>query len=360
MLPFSLSVIVALLPSYGNRGSYGQPSAALWEDQLFVAINGRPFLSPGRLYRGTFTPAERRVRSPVEYYNDPFLGHPATQAKLDVRDNRVLLNSGSKSGYYILPMNILPELEANKFGDLLSGSPSRKASLLPYSGRVDHLLFPPHRKPDVPLSDAPLSDSDWVDGHTPSVQRYLRHLRDAHFDVQIDEEKSVWLYYAYKDKLFVSVEPDCLSNWYLDGKGNVAKDLPEPPERQLRTGKLPADFRERFAAYTAGRRGYLVTPSGKIYMVAAKGEKEVEVSAVWDDPKRKIVGVVQDHLTNGAVYGWGFVTDSAAPERFYVMFDPKPVAVAYKRTVPLWDDRSDAYLESYECARAFRKANAKK
>ena len=40
--------------------------------------------------------------------------------------------------------------------------------------------------------------------------------------------------------------------------------------------------------------------------------------------------------------------------------EPKPVAVAYKRTAPLWGDRSDAYLESYECARAFRKAAEKK
>ncbi|MBN9121663.1 MAG: hypothetical protein J0I06_21385 [Planctomycetes bacterium] len=93
-------------------------------------------------------------------------------------------------------------------------------------------------------------------------------------------------------------------------------------------------------------------------MVTAKGDKEVEVSAVWIDPRRKIVGVVQDPA-NDAVYGWGFVADRAAPERFYVKFEPKSVAVAYTRTVPLWVDRSDAYLESYECARAFRKPNGK-
>ncbi len=44
-----------------------------------------------------------------------------------------------------------------------------------------------------------------------------------------------------------------------------------------------------------------------------------------------------------------------APERFYVKFGPKPDAVAYKRTLPLRGDWSDPYLESYECARAFRK-----
>jgi hypothetical protein len=85
----------------------------------------------------------------------------------------------------------------------------------------------------------------------------------------------------------------------------------------------------------------------------------VAVSAVWADPKRRLVGVVQD-LANDAVYGWGFVTDSAAPERFYVKLGPKPAVVSYKRTAPLWGDRSDAYLESYECARAIRTAGAKK
>lgn len=60
------------------------------------------------------------------------------------------------------------------------------------------------------------------------------------------------------------------------------------------------------------------------------------------------------------VYGWGFAGARESADRFRVKFEPKPVAVAYKRTVPLWDDRSNAYLESYECARAFRLAAEKK
>jgi hypothetical protein len=65
-------------------------------------------------------------------------------------------------------------------------------------------------------------------------------------------------------------------------------------------------------------------------------------------------------MGNDTVHGWGFASGSAAPERFYVKLAPRPVAVGYKRTVPSWNDRSDAYLESYECARAFRKAAEKK
>jgi len=169
----------------------------------------------------------------------------------------------------------------------------------------------------------------------------------------------VWLFHAYKDRFFVSVEADCLDHWYFTGKGDGSKTPFKPPERKLRTGKLPADFTERFTAYVSGARGYLVTPNGKVYMSVPQGKAEVEVTKVWDDPKRKIIGVVQD-LANDAVYGWGFVTDRGAPERFYVKMDPKPVVVEYKLTVPLWNDRSDAYLESYECARAFRKAAEKK
>jgi hypothetical protein len=34
-------------------------------------------------------------------------------------------------------------------------------------------------------------------------------------------------------------------------------------------------------------------------------------------------------------------------------------AVEYGLTVPAWTDHPDGYLESYECARAFRKAERK-
>lgn len=59
------------------------------------------------------------------------------------------------------------------------------------------------------------------------------------------------------------------------------------------------------------------------------------------------------------MYGWGYAGNNGSADRFYVKFDPKPVAVAYKLTVPLWNGHTDAYLESYECARAFRKAMEK-
>ena len=144
----------------------------------------------------------------------------------------------------------------------------------------------------------------------------------ARINVQIMGPKSVRLFHAYKDKLFVSIELDYLVKWYLD-KGDVAKDLPTPPDRQLRTGKLPADFTGYFAAYTAGGRDYLVTNTGKVYMAAPKGKTEVEVSAIWTDPKRAIMGVVQDRRRGTPCTAVGFVTDSRALERFYVKLGPQ-------------------------------------
>jgi hypothetical protein len=322
---------------------YGQPSAALWKDQLFVAVTGKT--SNGFLYRGTFVLKGKEIRSPIEHVNPFFWDVQSSQAKLDIRDDRVLLLQGD-GPHYIFPLQEVPLLERNAFAGrliALRGYPDYTAFIDRFYGSFGLLLFPEHREPDVPVPKG-----GWPAGYC------FRH------DIQIAGQKSVRLFHAYKDKLFVSIEPDYVNAWYWDDEERAPKkNLPKPPERQLHTGKLPADFTEQFAAYTSDKRDYLVTPNGKVYMAVPKGKTEVEVTAVWNDPERQIVGVVQDQA-NGAVYGWGFVTDSAAPERFYVKMEPRPVAVGYKRTVPLWGDRSDAYLESYECARAFRKANEKK
>ena len=341
-------------------GHYGQPSAALWKDQLFVAINGSN-VAGGKLYRGTFSPVRKNVHSPVEHVN--WYGgdlSSLTQAKLQIQGDRVLLCASGHTPR-IFPMAEVPLLEANEFGEelcKLRGYRSQSHLNDRSSGDSQRLLFPIHRKHDVP---APPTRNELFGNPTPEQVQWQRESdfrQRARFDVQIAGARSLRLLFAHEDRLFVSVEYDYLRTWYwdhFDKHGDEVKPLPKPPDRQLRTGKLPADFTESFAAYTTGERDYFVTPTGKVYMAVAKGKTEVEVSAVWTDPKRPIAGVVQDHLTNDAVYGWGFVTNNRAPERFYVKLEPKPVAVPYKRTVPLWGDRSDAYLESYECARAFRK-----
>lgn len=327
-----------LLATYAGWPIYGQPSAALWEDQLFVAVN------TGYFYRGTFTPTKRRVRDPIANVNPRWWDIRSSQAKLEIRDDRLLLLQGG-GGHYIFPLAEVPLLESSEFAERLlrwRGYQDHTSFIDSYVHSDHRLLFPEHRKADVVITG-------WA-GEFPEAT----YIERGRYSIQIESPKTVRLFHAYKDKLFVSIEPE-YTVYVEDQEAQHAINPPPAPDRQLRTGKLPKDFTERFAAYTAGKRDYLVTTNGKVYMCLPKGKSEVEVSAVWNDPKRKIVGVVQD-LANDAVYGWGFATDNRSPERFFVKMEPKPVAVPYKLTVPLQKEDSDAYLESYECARAFRKA----
>jgi hypothetical protein len=333
----------------------------LWKDQLFVAMNGRLFGPSGGMFRGTFTPDQKGVQSPLLYRTQAVSG-PTHLTKLDFRDGRFLFFTPG-SAAYIVPIAEIPGLEESEFGAEICrarGYMNASALLAHFGIGDDFLLFPPHRKPDVIPPPIPMVRI----GAAPRPEeifaaRVEAYMRRARLDVQIAGAKTLRVFHAHKDKLFISTELDYQNAWYYDKEGKPIKNLPPAPDRQLRTGKLPKDFPEYFAAYTSAKRDYLVTDHGKVYLAVLKGKTEVEVTKVWDDPKREIVGVVQD-LANDAVYGWGFVTTGAAPERFYVKMDPKPVAAEYKRTIPLWADFSDAYLESYECARAFRKAAEKK
>ncbi len=337
---------------------YGQPSAVIWKDQLFTAINGR-VPAPGALYRGTFNPGVKGIKPPIEYWN-PNTTHTAYQAKLDIRDNRLLLFTPSPV-FFILPMEDVPALEPSEFGETvcrLRGHANQYFLVAHYGAGIRKLVFPPHRKPDFDPPPVPIPPFGRPTPELVFEERADAYIQRARCDLQIAGAKSVRLFHAYKDKLFISTELDYLSSWFRDKDGHEIKNPPPAPDRQLRTGKLPADFTEYFAAYTSDSRDYLVTDNGKVYLSVPKGMTEVEITTIWNDPKRVIVGVVKD-LMDDAVFGWGFAGKTDSPERFYVKLDPKPVAVAYKLTVPLWNDRSNAYLESYECARAFR-ADAKK
>src|SRR5262249_36151686 len=146
-----------------------------------AAINSKPFIAGGFIYRGTFTPTVRRIKSPVEHYNAAGgWGDNSTQAKIHIRDDFLLTNTGS-DGYSIYPMQVLPELEANEFGTKLSGHWSRQDTTLPHSARFEHVLFPTHRKHDVTLSG-----TEFDDGDKPSEQTYWRNAR---YDVEIAAEK---------------------------------------------------------------------------------------------------------------------------------------------------------------------------
>jgi hypothetical protein len=340
---------------------YGQPSALLWEDQLFVGINGRVNGPIGALYRGTFNEKRKDILSPTDYWHLVHTNN-SHQSKLEIRYDHVLLFTAGCIPY-LLPISELPCMQPNDFGKKLSvlrGYKSQDALLNKYSCyEYQRLLFPTHRKPDVAVPPEIIrSNSDDIlpKEHVEEL-RYRAYYRVARFDIQIADPNTVRLFHAHESKLFVSIEPNYLFHASNDKDGKPLKT--PPPNRELRTGKLPPDFTDYFAAYRSGDSDYLVTQRGKVYVAVPKGKTEVEVTALWNDPKRIIVGVVQDTKT-GAVYGYGPEGEDGSVNRFYVRFEPKPVAKPYRLTVPLWNDRMDAYLESYECARAFRLAEEKK
>ncbi|MBN9120010.1 MAG: hypothetical protein J0I06_12745, partial [Planctomycetes bacterium] len=210
----------------------------------------------------------------------------------------MLFFTAGDEGGSIVPLEEMPGLEDSEFGLAICrarGYENTSFLLAHFAAPAGTLLFPPHRSPDVEPPPVPMFRL----GAPPTpaevfTERAGAYLRSARYDVQIAGPKTVRLFHAARDKLFISVELDYLNAWYKDKVGNPIKNPPPAPDRQLRTGKLPVDFTEHFAAYTVGGRDYLVTDNGKVYSAVAKGKGEVEVSALWNDPKRKIVGVIQD------------------------------------------------------------------
>jgi hypothetical protein len=338
----------------------------LWKDQLFVAINGRDSAHCGSLYRGTMAENRKGVLGPTEYYN-PVDTNKSHQSKLEIRNDQILFFTAGDFPY-LFPMTELPCLELNDFGRrlcLLRGYDSRSDLVAKATcGEYQKLLFPAHREPDIAMPPE-IVVNNFNNMNTQEQLdelRVIEYCKVARFDLQLIDINTVRLFHARKNRLFISMEPSYLHRSIYDKNDRLLKNpppVPPIPDRELRTGKLPADFTDYFAAYRSADRDYLVTRGGKVYMAVPKHKTEVEVTAIWTDPKRIIAGVVQDTKT-GSVYGYGFVDGDNISNRFYVKFEPKPVAKPYKLTVPLWNDRMDAYLESYECARAFRLAEEKK
>src|SRR4051794_28033162 len=138
-------------------------------------------------------PKAKRVRDPLDHVNSGW-GNDSTQATLDLREDRLLLASGS-DGYMIFPLEEVRHLEWSDFGTRRFGGDSAYSTFIfGYAAKFERLLFPVHRKPDVPLSG---TKSD--EGDAPSEGTYWRNARYA---VQIDGQQTVWLYHAYKDTLF--------------------------------------------------------------------------------------------------------------------------------------------------------------
>src|SRR5688572_29443873 len=121
MLASYLVCLSLVLPLIQQR-DYGQPSAALWGDQLFVATSGNIGFGilAGSIYRGTLRLNNHVVLAPTEYWDHSTVAPivSCSQTKLEVRDNRVLWYTAGGQ-LLIVPFTELPCLEASSFGEEL-------------------------------------------------------------------------------------------------------------------------------------------------------------------------------------------------------------------------------------------------
>ena len=341
----------------------GPPSAVLWKDQLLCSSPGGATRYLGALYRGSFDARLKRIRDPIRYETwAQYYG--VTLAKLEIVGDRILFHT-TDADHYIAPITALPLIEDSTFGKYLDQEAERilklagKENCFPYHGINDLLLDPVHRAADYTPPPLPIDHrngvfhSDWYKVETRQVVAMQEYIREARFSLQIAGPNTVRLFHAVAGKLFVSVEPDYIGLPIPTPEEKV----PKAPDRELRVGKLPAGFDGHFAAYRVGEKeytDYLVTRAGKVFACRPKGEAELSIEPVWDNPKRKVYGVLRD--TDGAVYGFGYVGVTTNPARFVVKFEAKPVAKAYTMTAPLHFEPEDTYREAYECARAVAKA----
>src|SRR6266545_703902 len=139
-----------VVPNFGFV-NYGQPSAVLWKDQLFVFVapSTRSFEA---LYRGPFSLGRKRAGTPVAYGVGDVSQNvvPCSQAKLEIRDGRALWFS---AGFFplIIPLADLPCLENSEFGVEVCKSRfglEQYRLAWRYYPYDEQLLFPKHRKPD--------------------------------------------------------------------------------------------------------------------------------------------------------------------------------------------------------------------
>ena len=95
---------------------------------------------------------------------------------------------------------------------------------------------------------------------------------------------------------------------------------------------LPVAFREPFQLLTRGDDYYFVTRSGKVFLSAkpAKG-KGREMTCIWSDAKRKVVGLVTDAKTGRSFL---FCRASAGSRPSYFELGPKPQPVEYGAKAP--------------------------
>lgn len=380
-----MHLILALLPVMVEQSRpYCNVTSVRIDDMLFTASYDRGLFGHNANFRrGVVEMKKAKCNEPV-WLSTHYIGKLEFPVTLSARDKRLNFNRGC-----IMDLDLIPLLEPTEFNRRLLRLRLGKEvedisfvldriSLFP-----ERLLFPPHRKRDYLPEPPPKTEKAfWNDLNTRSfgfsqekmeIELEQRHIGVARYDTLLEEPGTVRLFHIFDGKLAMSIEPDYLAEQKdPPGKSKV-------PERMLRMGKLPAEFCNRelsvadlrekslkgtlpsayedttFAAYRSGERFYLVTRKGTAFQVDNKGDKELTITPIWTDPKRRLFGVHQE--PDGSVFGFG--GHWLSKDRFYIKFEPKPVAKGYKLAVPLRNNAEDAFIEAHECLRAIT-ADAKK
>lgn len=235
------------------------------------------------------------------------------------------------------------------------GARSRGAATHLYTRTADTypLLFPHHRRPDYsPLATEP----EWQDGFRGETPRQ-RYVHNARIDLIPLDDHTVTLIHVRYPRVWISTES--LRNRQSDqphhpttGTDTVPAGPPVPiPERNLRTGELPDGFYMRdFTAYRVGDNYYMLTVDGRLFVAEPRGKDGLEISVVWLDPQRRLIGVVQDPARE-SVHVFGQFGRYVDGKRFVIRLGEEPKPRQYTRRVSAEAERNEAFREVHDCHR---------
>ena len=372
--PILIAVLFCHLPPFADyrREWDGHANGVYWKNDVFVALPKRPLpkwklrfgKSPVKyasdLFRTSPYCDERPFSSPIKYSVYGVIG---ADFRFSISGGFAQFYAGSQNLYF--PIEDFPLLEITGLGKELFDlkyNPQRESSSqsIPFLSDTEPLLTPGHREWDLPQAEwrRRLMEDGW--SPTRDTSRDMGHIRREYADrVRCDtlpiDAFRLRLFQVLDGRLLISTEPVPLR---FPKESLALGKKPAPiPERDLKSGKLPAGFKGRFHAYAVGDRHYLLTAGGKLYKCAAKGEDGLEVTEVWSDPARPLIGVVDCPDTKQAfAFGWGSKPGDTG--RYWVEFGDKPAPTAYILRAKLKGDREDAFREVNGCVAALQAMKA--
>ena len=137
------------------------------------------------------------------------------------------------------------------------------------------------------------------------------------------------------------------------------KDFPKPDDKPWRVGdgrrdlrKVKSNFEGDFTVYRVGEAYYFLADTGKLYMLP-DDPKAKELSEVWGDPKRRLLGCIQD-VDGKTVYA---IVRGEGGKRQWFELSPKPELHDYERTAESLKThpRRDEIPDAWNAIREYRK-----